>query len=67
MEGSKRTTIRFGHLCSSTEKGKRQKKKKVQPYDRKLLVKHASNRFKFIVTPTHVQNLLPPSQKWNYD
>ena len=52
MEGSKRTTIRFGHLCSSTKKGKRQKKKEKnkkkkkkkkkqqqQPYDRKLLVK----------------------------
>ena len=34
MEGSKRTTTLMGHLCSSTTK-----KKKVQSYDRKFVVK----------------------------
>ena len=67
MEGSKRTTIRFGHLCSSTKKGKSQKKKKYNLMIESCLSSNASNRFKFIVTPTHGQNLLPPSQKWNYD
>ena len=36
MKGSKRTTTRFGHLCSSTKKSKKTKK---QPYDRKFVVK----------------------------
>ena len=38
MEGSKRTTTHFGHLCCST-KNKQKKKKKIQPYDRTSAVK----------------------------
>ena len=38
MKGSKGTTTRVGHLCSSTKK-KQKKKKKIQPYDRKFVVK----------------------------
>ena len=38
MEGSKRTTTCFGHLCTSTKKiAKRQKNDK--PYERKFVVK----------------------------
>ena len=38
MEGSKRITTRFGHLSSSSEKSKKTKRK-IQPYDRKFVVK----------------------------
>ena len=49
MEGSKRTTARFGHLCSSTKRiAKRQKNLMIES----LLSSNTSNRFKFIVTPT---------------
>ena len=45
MEGSKRTTTRFGHLHSSTKKSKKTKKtpkkqkKIIQRYDGKFFVK----------------------------
>ena len=39
MEGSKRTTTRFDHLCSSTKKIAKRQKKKIQSYDRKFVVK----------------------------
>ena len=66
MEGSKRTTTRFGHLCSSTKKIKKAKKR-YNLLTERLLSSNTSNRFKFIVTPTRGKNLGPPSQKWNYD
>ena len=66
MEGSKRTTTRFGHLCSSTKKIKKAKKR-YNLLTESLLSSNTSNRFKFIVTPTRGKNLGPPSQKWNYD
>ena len=66
MEGSKRTTTRFGHLCSST-KSKQKKKKRYNLMIENLLSNSTSNRFKFIMTPTRGKNLQPPSQKQNYD
>ena len=65
IEGSKRTTTRFCHLCSSIKN--KQRKKKVQPFDKKFVVNNTSNRHKFIKSPTRRKNLWPPSQKWNYD
>ena len=38
MEGSKRTTTRISHLCSSL-KNKRKNKNKIQSYDRKFVAK----------------------------
>ena len=65
MKGSKRTTARFGHLCSSTKKSKKTKKNNLMIES--LLSSNTSNRFKFNVTPTCEKNLWSPSQKWNYD
>ena len=67
MEGSKRTTTRFGHLCSSTKKKSKKTKKIYSLMIESLLSSNTSNRFKFIVTPNRCKNLWPPSQKWNYD
>ena len=67
MEGSKRTTIRFGHLCSSTKKIAKRQQKRYNLMKEGLLSSNTSNHFKFIVTPTRGKNLWPPSQKWNYD
>ena len=73
MEGSKRTTTRFGHLHSSTKKSKKTKKpqkNKKKSYNvmmESFLSSNTSNRFKFIVTTTRGKNLLSLSQKWNYN
>ena len=74
IEEFKRTTIRIGHLCSSTKiqqkqgkTNKQTKQKKMQPCDRKFVVKQYINRFKLIMTSTHGKNLWPQSQKWNND
>ena len=39
MEGYKRTTTRFGHLCSSTKNKQKKKRNKIQPYNRKFVFK----------------------------
>ena len=73
MEGSKRTTTRFGHLHSSTKKSKKTKKtqkNKKKSYNvmmESFLSSNTSNRFKFIVTTTRGKNMLSLSQKWNYN
>ena len=61
MEGSKRTTSRFGHFA--LQQAKRQKD---TMFDRKFVIKQYI-KFKSIVTPTCEKNLWRPSQKWNYD
>ena len=65
MEGSKRTTTRFDHLCSSTKKIAKRQKKRYSLMIESLLSSNTSNYFKFIVTPTRRKNLWSPSQKWN--
>ena len=63
MEGSKKTTTRFGQLFSSTKN----KEKKFNFMIERLLSNNTLNRRKSIMTPTREKNLWPLSQKWNYD
>ena len=66
MEGSKKTTTFFRHLCSSTKK-KLKYKKRCNLMIESLLSRNTSNHFKFVVTPTRGKHLWPSPQKWNYD
>ena len=60
MEGSKRTTTRFGYICYST---KNKQKKRYNLITESLLLNSTSNRDKFIMTPTRGKNLRPPLQE----
>ena len=54
MEGSKRTTTRIDHLYSSTKnKQKNKKGTTLVLMAENLFSNNTSNRFKFIMAPTH--------------
>ena len=53
MVGPKTTTTRIGHLYSSTKNMQTKKQKRYNLMTKSLLSNNTSNRFKFIMAPTH--------------